>query len=76
MRMSKESNFEYSKEALMELVEQMKQTKDLIPFYDSPDPQTRKEIGKVSHVWIEPNKNQLCYEIELDNGKIIQGETI
>ena len=54
----------------------MKQTKELVPFYDSTDPQTRKVIGKVAHVWIEPNGDQLSYELELDDGKTIRGKTI
>ena len=70
---NKESETSYTKEALQNLIEKMKESREFQPFYDSPDRVIRKEIGKVAHLLVDPQMDGLYYEVELSDGKILRG---
>jgi len=70
---NQESELSYTKEALQNLIEKMKESREFQPFYDSPDRVTRKEIGKVAHLLVDSQMDGLYYEVELSDGKILRG---
>ena len=70
---NKDCKLVYTKEALQKLIEKMKKSREFQSFYDSPDSVTRKEIGKVIHLLVDPQKDGLHYEVELRDGKILRG---
>ena len=66
----------FTTEALQEMIDSFTKKGELVPFYDSDDPDTRKEIGKIVNVWLDPEcQTQLLFEAELFDGKIIKGRT-
>ena len=70
---NKESKSVYTKKALQELIEKMKESRELRSFYDSLDRVTRKEIGKVAHLLVDPQNDGLYYEVELEDGTTLKG---
>lgn len=67
-------SFIYTKEALLSAVDNFTKKREHIPFYDSDDPKTRKEIGRVVDVWYDGEDNGLFFTAELKDGKFIKGK--
>lgn len=65
-----------TKKALEEAIEKFNQTRELIPFHDSDNPETRKRIGDVIDIHLDPEcQTQFEFVTKLYNGKIIKGLT-
>jgi len=66
------TNKAFSKKTLEDGI---KNTKLPLPFYDSLDIETRKQIGEVTHLEVTED-NMIGFTANLKDGKIIKGKTL
>ena len=69
------SRFKLTKESLESAVKNFKESDKTIPFYDSDDPDTCKQIGKVVDLWVEEEDDMFGFQANLDDGRIVKGKT-
>jgi len=68
---------EYTKKALEEAIENFSNKHEPIPFYDSENIETRKQIGEVIDIHLDPEcQTHLEFVTKLYDGKIIKGLTV
>ena len=67
------SNIIFTKESLLKQVDGVKNSGDFPLVYDSNDPVTRKQVGRVVDVWYDGDDNGLYYTMEGNDGKFSRG---
>jgi len=65
-----------TKEALLKIIDSFGEKGEFPPLYDSDDLKTRKQIGLIVDVWLDPeNQTELKYKAELFDKTFVEGNT-